>query len=90
MAADPELVKKYLAEIEHDRTSGLMTTPPDRLQPGNILGGKTAAFIEAVKQQGQQLQPQQGQATPGDPWQPALDEQARRQGVVNAIKGKGN
>lgn len=57
MAADPALVKKYLQEVEDDRKSGRMSQPPTWLQPGNILGGKSAAYAEAVKQQGQMLNP---------------------------------
>ena len=51
MANDPA-VKKALADIESARKSGRLVLPPRRLQAGNILGGKTAAFKKAVSEQG--------------------------------------
>jgi hypothetical protein len=50
--ADKAQVKKMLDDIESARQSGRAVEPPTRLQRGNILGAKTAAFKEAVKQQG--------------------------------------
>jgi len=51
MAADPKEVKKMLADIESARTHGRSIEPPSRLSAGNILGSRTDAFNEAVKQQ---------------------------------------
>lgn len=53
--AAPELVKRYLTEIEADRVAGRPSIAPSWLQPGNILGGKSDAFAQAVKQQGLML-----------------------------------
>ena len=50
--ANKKLVDEMLADLESARKSGRAVSPPSRLQRGNILGAKTAAFNEAVKQQG--------------------------------------
>lgn len=50
--ADKREVRKQLEAIEADRKIGRLTVPPARLARGNLLGGKTEAFIEAVRQQG--------------------------------------
>jgi hypothetical protein len=55
--ADTKLVKKFLDDIESARANGRSVEPPARLQNGNILGAKTAAFKEAVKEQGKKVNP---------------------------------
>lgn len=49
--ADKAEVKKQLDEIEAARKSGMAVKPPI-FGRGNILGQKTRAFKEAVKEQG--------------------------------------
>lgn len=53
--ANPDLVKLYLAQIEADRAAGRPSVAPSMLQLGNLLGDKSDAFAEAVRQQGQML-----------------------------------
>lgn len=48
--ADKKMVKAFLDDIEAARQSGRAVAPPSRLQRGNLLGAKTAAFKEAVQQ----------------------------------------
>lgn len=53
--ADPKQVKKYLDEIERKRKVGVAVETPGFAR--NILGGKSEAFTEAVKQQGKTIKP---------------------------------
>ena len=60
--ADPKEVQRQFEAIEADRKIGRVTVAPARLARGNLLGGKTSAFIEAVKRQGKPA------ASPVKPW----------------------
>lgn len=55
--ADKDQTKKFLDDIETARKNGRAIFPPSRLQAGNVLGAKTAAFKEAVKQQVKSVAP---------------------------------
>jgi hypothetical protein len=83
--ADKALVKKYLDQIEADRATGRASTPPRRLQKGNLLGGKTAAFIEAVKEQGKIVNPPKSTSTQDDPM---AEQSIMRQRVEAAKKAR--
>jgi hypothetical protein len=84
--ADKALVKKYLDQIEADRATGRASTPPRRLQKGNLLGGKTAAFIEAVKEQGKIVNPKKSTTSSQD--DPMAEQSIMRQRVEAAKKAR--
>lgn len=76
-------VQTALDDIEKARKSGRAVMPPARMQPGNILGSKTAAFNEAVKEQGTMLNPK-----PKDPNADINDVQSRLRKAVQARSAK--
>jgi hypothetical protein len=84
--ADKELVKKYLDQIENERKTGRATVPPTRLQKGNLLGGKTRAFIEAVKEQGKIVNPKKAPTSAQD--DPMGEQSIMRQRVEAAKKAR--
>lgn len=71
--ADPVKVKKYLGQLEDNRKNGRPTEPPARFKLGNLLGGETDAFNEAVKQQGAPPTP----APANGVWADAEEEEKR-------------
>ncbi len=79
--ANAAQIKKTLDEIEAARKSGRMVMPPSRFQAGNILGAKTEAFNEAVKQQGKPA----STAAP-DAGDDIMDSQSRLRKAVEARK----
>jgi hypothetical protein len=52
MADKKAQYQEMLDDIEAKRKAGKSVVPPSRLQFGNLLGGKTRAFNDAVKIQG--------------------------------------
>jgi hypothetical protein len=73
----------YVAELETARKSGKAVEPPKRLKFGNLLGGETRAFMDAVKTQGNRSDGGMKPAGAPDAFAQAEEEERR----VKALKG---